>query len=115
MSTRTKEKTRITSKVKKREKIKPPKQFRVMLLNNDVTSPMAVVKVLKNIFKLNDARAMDVMLYCHRNGQSQCYNGTEKECNDKVELARAYCITEHAKDPMENFNLNVLEFNVEEL
>src|SRR5262249_11908964 len=53
-----------------REKVhtKKPKQFRVILLNDDYTTTDFVVAVLESVFQKSPAEAISIMLQVHRGG-----------------------------------------------
>ncbi|MDR3342762.1 MAG: ATP-dependent Clp protease adapter ClpS [Treponema sp.] len=54
---------------KKREKLKEPEEFRVILLNDHYTTMDFVVSVLVNIFHKNQEDANRIMLDVHRKGR----------------------------------------------
>ncbi|MDR0645203.1 MAG: ATP-dependent Clp protease adaptor ClpS [Treponema sp.] len=59
----------IKSSVKKKEKLKESKDFKVIVLNDDYTTMDFVIYVLKSIFHKNEAEAHRIMLYIHKKGQ----------------------------------------------
>ena len=52
--------------------LQPPKQYAVILLNDDFTPMDFVVRVLQDIFYMPDAVAESVMLKIHHEGRGQC-------------------------------------------
>lgn len=100
-------------KIKNKVKIQKPKQYRVLLHNNPITPFNVVVEVLREVFNLNERRAYDVMMYCHRNGMSQCFEGTKDQCETKVEQAKEYCKQKAQQFP--HMSYDVLEFSVDDL
>ncbi|MDR1215881.1 MAG: ATP-dependent Clp protease adaptor ClpS [Treponema sp.] len=61
---------KIKFSVKKREKLNEPKDFKVILLNDDYTTMDFVVYILKTIFHKSEIDAQRIMLYIHKKGQS---------------------------------------------
>jgi ATP-dependent Clp protease adaptor protein ClpS len=61
---------KIQFSVKKREKLSEPKDFKVVLLNDDYTTMDFVVYILKSIFHKSETEAQRIMLYIHKRGQS---------------------------------------------
>lgn len=56
------------SGVLEREKIKEPRRYKVLLLNDHYTTMEFVVLVLKQVFRQSSAQATRVMLHIHNNG-----------------------------------------------
>jgi ATP-dependent Clp protease adaptor protein ClpS len=54
---------------KKREKLKEPEDYAVILLNDDFTTREFVVEVLKLVFHLSDTKATGIMLNVHYTGR----------------------------------------------
>ena len=54
------------------DKIKPPRLYKVLLLNDDYTPMDFVVIVLQKFFAMNRAQATLVMLTVHRDGKGIC-------------------------------------------
>ncbi|MDG6773108.1 ATP-dependent Clp protease adapter ClpS [Thiomicrorhabdus sp. ZW0627] len=55
-----------------RAKVKPPKRYQVVLLNDDYTPMDFVVEVLMRFFGLDEAKANAVMLAVHHEGKGVC-------------------------------------------
>ena len=63
------------SKVKSKtfkQKLKTPKQFEVILLNDDYTSMKFVVEVLRQFFQKEFRAAESIMLKIHIDGEAVC-------------------------------------------
>ena len=56
----------------RKNKVKPPPMYKVLLLNDDYTPMDFVVIVLQQIFCLSRERATQVMLKVHREGRGVC-------------------------------------------
>ena len=55
-----------------RSKTKPPKLYKVILLNDDFTTMEFVIEVLKVFFSMGQERATHVMLQIHNEGSAVC-------------------------------------------
>ena len=55
-----------------RSKTKPPKLYKVILINDDFTTMEFVVEVLKTFFSMSMERATRVMLQIHNEGSAVC-------------------------------------------
>ncbi|MEJ2631679.1 MAG: ATP-dependent Clp protease adapter ClpS [Acidihalobacter sp.] len=55
-----------------RPKLKPPPQFKVVILNDDYTPMEFVVEVLERFFGMDRERATRVMLHVHTRGKGVC-------------------------------------------
>ena len=55
-----------------RSKTKPPKLYKVILLNDDFTTMEFVIEVLKIFFSMGQERATQVMLQIHNEGSAVC-------------------------------------------
>lgn len=53
-------------------KLAPPKKYGVFLLNDDYTTMDFVVKVLAEVFLLEENRAVAIMLMVHHEGKGLC-------------------------------------------
>ena len=54
---------------RKAEKLQEPKDYKVVLLNDDYTTQEFVIKVLEYVFHLNNESATFIMLNVHRKGR----------------------------------------------
>jgi ATP-dependent Clp protease adaptor protein ClpS len=73
-----------------KSRTKPPKMFKVLLLNDDYTPMDFVVSVLQTIFILSYERATQVMLKVHREGMGVCGVYTKDVAATKVEQVTAF-------------------------
>ena len=55
-----------------RPQLKPPPQFKVVILNDDYTPMEFVVEVLERFFGMDRERATRVMLHVHTRGRGVC-------------------------------------------
>ena len=55
-----------------RAKTKPPRMYKVILLNDDYTTMDFVIEVLQRFFAMNRERAMQIMLKVHNEGSAVC-------------------------------------------
>jgi len=55
-----------------RSKLKPPRLYKVLLLNDDYTTMEFVIEVLQKIFGMDPERATQVMLKVHYEGSAVC-------------------------------------------
>ncbi len=55
-----------------RSKTKPPKLYKVVLLNDDFTTMEFVIEVLRVFFSMGQERATQVMLQIHNEGSAVC-------------------------------------------
>lgn len=53
-------------------KVKPPKRYQVVLLNDDYTPMDFVVEVLQQFFGMDEIKANAVMLAVHHDGKGVC-------------------------------------------
>lgn len=60
------ESTKESTNIKTRE----PKQYNVIMLNDDFTTMEFVVSVLMDIFKKDSATANQLMMFVHKNGRA---------------------------------------------
>ncbi len=71
MATRTKQ-DNLSLLEAERGKTKPPRLYKVVLLNDDFTTMEFVVEVLQTIFGMNRERATQIMLKVHQEGSAVC-------------------------------------------
>ncbi|MBI3149683.1 MAG: ATP-dependent Clp protease adapter ClpS [Betaproteobacteria bacterium] len=69
----------------KKERLKSPPLYKVLLLNDDFTPMDFVVVVLQTIFAMNRERATTVMLRVHREGVGECGTFTRDVATAKVD------------------------------
>ena len=55
-----------------RPKLKPPKRYKVVLMNDDFTPMEFVVQVLQTFFRMNREAAVQVMMMVHTEGKGIC-------------------------------------------
>ncbi len=73
-----------------RSKTKPPKLYKVVLLNDDYTTMEFVVEVLQAIFGMNRERATQIMLKVHQEGSAVCGIYPKDIAETKVEQVLAF-------------------------
>jgi ATP-dependent Clp protease adaptor protein ClpS len=90
---------------KRREKVKEPEEYRVILLNDNYTTMEFVVEVLIVVFHKQREDAVKVMLDVHQKGKGTVgvypYDIAQTKANQVHALARQYefplkCIVEQA-------------------
>jgi ATP-dependent Clp protease adaptor protein ClpS len=86
-----------------RSKTKPPRLYKVVLLNDDYTTMDFVVEVLQRIFGMDFERATQIMLKVHQEGSAVCGIYPKDLAETKVEQVVAFarqhehplqCVTE---------------------
>lgn len=77
-----------------RKATKPPKQYRVRLLNDDFTTMEFVVEVLQIFFSMGTEQAMQVMLKVHNDGSAVCGVYPKDIAETKVQQVVGYA-TQH--------------------
>jgi ATP-dependent Clp protease adaptor protein ClpS len=73
-----------------RSKTKPPRLYKVVLLNDDYTTMEFVVEVLQTIFSMSRERATQVMLKVHQEGSAVCGVYPKDIAETKVEQVLAF-------------------------
>ena len=58
----------VVTRTKPKHTVERPKQFKVLLHNDDYTTMEFVVWVLQSVFHHDEERATEIMLHVHRNG-----------------------------------------------
>tara|TARA_B100000989_G_C19525228_1_gene466464 strand:+ start:209 stop:553 length:345 start_codon:yes stop_codon:yes gene_type:complete len=66
-------------------KVKKPKLYKVILLNDDYTPMEYVVNLLKSIFRKTQSQAVNIMLTVHQKGSGVCGVYTLEIAETKVE------------------------------
>ena len=75
-----------------RSKTKPPKLYKVMLLNDDYSTMVFVVDVLQTFFAMGRERAMQTMLKVHNEGSAVCGVYPKDTAETKVAQFTAFAI-----------------------
>ena len=73
-----------------RPKLKKPRMYKVVLLNDDYTPMEFVVLVLEKIFQLDHEKATQIMLQVHTQGKGVCGIYTRDIAETKVALVDSY-------------------------
>ena len=73
-----------------KQKLQPPRKYKVVLNNDDYTPMDFVIEVLTTFFNMDSDRATDVMLQVHQNGRAICGVYTADVANTKVEQVNRY-------------------------
>ncbi|MDA1330912.1 MAG: ATP-dependent Clp protease adapter ClpS [Proteobacteria bacterium] len=76
--------------VAEKTKIKPPRLYKVMLMNDDYTPMEFVVMVLQKFFSMTGEQATQVMLKVHRDGVGVCGVFVKDVATTKVELVAGF-------------------------
>ncbi|MCW8957338.1 MAG: ATP-dependent Clp protease adapter ClpS [Gammaproteobacteria bacterium] len=71
-------------------KLKPPKKYKVVLLNDDYTPMEFVVQILTSFFGMNQELATKVMLTVHTRGKAICGEYDYEIAETKVEQVNDY-------------------------
>jgi ATP-dependent Clp protease adaptor protein ClpS len=75
---------------KARPKLKRPRMFKVVLLNDDYTPMEFVVQVLEQFFGMNREKATQIMLHVHTRGKGVCGVYTHDIAETKVAQVNDY-------------------------
>ena len=65
-------------------KLKKPKMFKVVLLNDDYTPMEFVVHILESVFRIDREKATQIMLHVHTRGKGVCGVFTRDIAETKV-------------------------------
>lgn len=71
-------------------RLKPPRKYKVVLLNDDYTPMEFVVQILTRFFAMDQERATKVMLTVHTRGKAVCGEYTYEIAETKVEQVNDY-------------------------
>lgn len=77
-----------------RSKTKPPRLYKVLLLNDDFTTMEFVIEVLRIFFSKTTEQATQIMLKVHNEGSAVCGVYTKDVAETKVEQVSAFS-TQH--------------------
>lgn len=73
-----------------RPELKPPRQYKVVLLNDDFTPMEFVIEVLETFFGMDREKATRVMLHVHTRGKGVCGIFTRDVAETKVAQVNDY-------------------------
>ena len=71
-------------------KLKKPRMYKVIILNDDYTPMEFVVHILEEFFNLSHEKAQNVMLNVHTKGKGVCGVYTRDIAETKVDLVNDY-------------------------
>lgn len=71
-------------------KVKPPKRYQVVLMNDDYTPMDFVVEVLQRFFSMDEAKANAVMLAVHNQGKGVCGVFSREVAEMKVQQVNSF-------------------------
>ena len=71
-------------------KLKPPKQYKVILNNDDYTPMEFVIQVLMTFFTMDHAKATRVMMSVHSKGKGICGTFSYEIAETKVDQVNEY-------------------------
>ncbi len=80
-------------------KLKKPRQFKVVMLNDDYTPMEFVVLVLEQLFHLSNDQAVEVMLAVHQKGKGVCGVYSREIAETKV--AQALDLARRKEHPLQ--------------
>ena len=80
--------------LKEKIDLKEPSQYRVLLHNDDYTSMEFVIEILMSIFRMNEAKAYQVMMNVHKQGIGVCGVYTYDIALTKVEQVHSLARSE---------------------
>jgi len=73
-----------------RPKLKPPQQYKVILMNDDYTPMEFVIQVLMTFFGMDHAKATRVMMAVHTKGKGICGIFSYEIAETKVDQVNEY-------------------------
>ena len=79
-------------------KLKKPKRFQVLLLNDDYTAMLFVVEVLKLFFSKSEEAAQEIMLKVHLEGEGVC--GTFPHDIDQTKVSQVIDFSRKHEQPL---------------
>ncbi|MBN2647235.1 MAG: ATP-dependent Clp protease adapter ClpS [Thiotrichales bacterium] len=71
-------------------KLKPPRRYQVVLLNDDFTTMEFVIEVLQRFFAMSELQAQAVMLKVHHEGKGVCGVYSREVAEMKVRQVNGY-------------------------
>jgi len=81
-----------------RPELKPPRRFKVVLMNDDYTPMEFVVEVLETFFGMNREKATRIMLHVHTRGKGVCGIFSRDVAETKVAQVNEYA--RHHQHPL---------------
>ncbi len=78
-----------------RPQLKPPRMYKVVLLNDDYTPMEFVIQVLELFFGMSREKATQVMLHVHTRGKGVCGVYTHDIAETKVAQVNDYSRSHH--------------------
>lgn len=73
-----------------RPKLKPPRKYKVILMNDDYTPMEFVVQILAKFFSMDQEKATQIMLMVHTKGKAVCGEFSYQIAETKVEQVNDY-------------------------
>ena len=77
------------TEIEKKQELKEPPMYKVLLLNDDYTSMDFVVDILTTVFHKSVDEAVQVMMNVHKNGSGLCGVYTYEIAETKVETVHS--------------------------
>jgi len=71
-------------------KLKPPRKYKVILMNDDYTPMEFVVQILSKFFSMDQEKATQIMLMVHTKGKAICGEFSYQIAETKVEQVNDY-------------------------
>ena len=77
------------TEIEKKQELKEPSMYKVLLLNDDYTSTDFVVDILTTVFHKSVDEAVQIMMNVHKNGSGLCGVYTYEIAETKVETVHS--------------------------
>ena len=77
------------TEIEKKQKLKEPSMYKVLLINDDYTSMDFVVDILTTVFHKSVDEAVQIMMNVHKNGSGLCGVYTYEIAETKVETVHS--------------------------